>query len=102
MKNQVLREHVLRDVDKRNIRTHWVAVLVGCPVFGWLTGHTGTVFCKGITHVDVDRRAIALQLPVARHGNFVPMAYVVVLFVEIDGTLLAWMAVEVWHDRGAC
>ena len=87
MQDEVLREHLLRHLDKRYIRTHRVAVLVGCPVLRWLCGHAGTVSCKRVSDISINRYTIALQLPVARNGYLTPCAHIIVLAIEVGRTL---------------
>ena len=84
----MLRQHLLGDIDKRHIRPHRVTVVVGIPVACRLAHHLGLVAVEGITHVHVDGLTIALQLPVAGHGNFIPSANIVVLAIEVGRTRL--------------
>ena len=59
-------------------------MVVGIPVLIGLIRHAGLVAPEGVLHVHVDRFAIALQLPVARHGYLVPSTHVKVLTIEIS------------------
>ena len=86
VQNQILREHLLRDIDEGHIASHGVAMVVGIPVLRRLSRHAGTVAMERILHVDVDRLAEALQLPVARHLDVIPSAHVKVLTIEIGRT----------------
>ena len=86
MQNQVFLEHVLCHIDKRHIRSHWVAILVGRPVLRRLGGNAGPVPYKRVVDVDIDGRAVALHLPVAGHVYLAPTAHVVVLLVEVSRT----------------
>ena len=83
VENQVLTEHILRHVDERHIRTHRVAVLISRPVLGRFASHAGPVTLERVGHIGIDRRAVALQLPVSRYGNLSPLAHVVVHMIEI-------------------
>ena len=80
--NQVLCEHFFSHVDERHIRPHGVSVLVGCPVTWRFTRHTGAVALKRVFDIGIDGGAEALRLPVARHLDFVPLAYVIVLSLK--------------------
>ena len=57
-------------------------MVVGIPVTVRLSRHTRTVTMERILHIDIDRLAEALQLPVARHGNLIPFAHVVVVTLK--------------------
>ena len=92
VQNQVLREHLLRDRDVGDIRPHRVAMVVGIPIFVRLTRHAGTVAMEGVLHVDIDRLAETLCLPVARHRDFVPLAHVVVFLLEAHRTRFGILA----------
>ena len=87
VKYQVLAKHVRRDIDIRDIRPHRVAVLVSRPILRRLGGHAGTVPHERVVDVDIDGHTVALQLPVAGHRNAVPTAHIVVLAIEVGGTL---------------
>ena len=88
MKDEVLAEHLLRNVHKGHIRTDGIAVLVSGPVPGRFGSHARAVPLEGIADVDIDGRAVALRLPVAGNGNRSPAADIIVLPVEVGRTLL--------------
>ena len=88
VQDQILRKHLLGHVEVCDILPHRIAVLVGRPVLWRFTGHTGTVALEGILDIGIDRRAIALCLPVAWHLYLPPAAYVIVLTVEVCLSLL--------------
>ena len=88
MQDEVLREHLLRHVEKCYIRADGVAVVVGIPVLRGLTRHAGSVAMEGVLHVDIDGFAKALQLPVARYGNLVPLTHIIVLALKAYGSAL--------------
>ena len=46
------------------------------------TRHTGAVALKRVFDIGIDGGAEALRLPVARHLDFVPLAYVIVLSLK--------------------
>ena len=83
VQNQILREHLLRDIDKRHIRANGVAMVVGIPVLIGFTHHTGTVAVERILHVDVNRFTETLQLPATWHGDLVPIAHIIILAIEV-------------------
>ena len=84
MQNEILREHLFGNIDKRHILSHGVAALVGRPVFGWFTSHARTILHKWVVDVNINRCAVALRLPVAGHGDLPPLTHVIVLFVKIS------------------
>ena len=59
-------------------------MVVGIPILGRFTSDIWTVAVERILHVDINGFAEALQLPVARHGNLIPLAHIVVLTVEVS------------------
>ena len=88
MENEILTEHLLGHIDKSDIRAHGVAVVVGRPVARRFGSHAGTVAHEGVVDININRCTVALCLPVARHGDFVPSADVVVLLVKVRRPLV--------------
>ena len=91
VENQMLRKHILSHVEESDILPHRITVLVSRPVLWWFTGNTGTVALEGVFDIRIDRGAIALRLPVARHFYLPPTAHVIVLTVEVNSPFL-WIA----------
>ena len=87
MQDQILREHLFCDIDKRHIRAHRVPVLVGRPILWWLTRHAGSVPLEGIADVGIDGCTESLHLPVAGHRNLIPSAHIIILTIEIHRPL---------------
>ena len=88
MQNEILRKHILGDIDECHILSHGIAVLVGRPVLGRFCRHAWTILHKRVVDINVNRRAVALRLPVARNVYLPPTAHVVVLAIEICRTAL--------------
>ena len=84
----MLAEHLVRRVEERDIRPDGIAVLVGSPVFGRLSGHARPVLHKRVVDVDVDRCAVALCLPVSGHVNLIPSADIVVHLIKVGWSLV--------------
>ena len=88
MQDEVLRQHLLRHIDKRHIRAHGVTVLVSRPVLRRLGSHPRAIFHEGIVYININRCTVALRLPVAWHSNLAPATDVVVLLVKVRRPLL--------------
>ena len=88
MQDEILRKHLLRDIDERHVRTHGVAIFVGRPIIRWFGGHARPITHEWVIDINVYRRTVALRLPVARHGNLAPTADVVVLLIKVRRPLL--------------
>ena len=88
VQNQIFAEHILGNIDKRYIRSHRVAVLVGCPILRRLGGNAWAVSYKRVVDVDIDGCTKTLRLPVAWHRDFIPTAYIVILAIEVGRSLL--------------
>ena len=92
---------ILRKSESATIRTHFVAVLIGEPIFAGFTHHTlfpvahSHLVLENHTLVTINRHTILLcavflnthDVPVHRHLHLVPTAHIVVGFVEVYGTL---------------
>ena len=63
-------------------------MVISIPVLWWFTRYVRAVAMEGILHIDIDRFAETLQLPVARNGYHIPFAHVVVLTIEVSRTVL--------------
>ena len=88
MQNEILRKHLLGDMHKRHILSHGVTVLVSRPVLRRLSRHARTVLHKRVVDINIDRCAVALCLPVARHRDLPPLTHVIVLAIEVHDPLL--------------
>ena len=86
VQDQVLPQHLLRHVHISDVRAYGIAMVVGIPVLRRLGGHARTVALKRVNDVRIDRLAVALRLPVAWHGDLIPLAHVVVLPLEAHGS----------------
>ena len=88
VEDEVLRQHLFGHIDKRHIRSHRITVLIGRPVLGWFSSHSGAVLHEGIVYININRCTIALRLPITRHCDLTPLAHIVILFVEVCRPLL--------------
>ena len=91
---------ILRKSESATIRTHFVAVFIGEPIFAGFTHHTlfpvahSHLVLENHTLVTINRHTILLcavflnthDVPVHRHLHLVPTAHIVVGFVEVYGT----------------
>ena len=91
MQNKIVFQHLFGDIYERHIRTYWVAVFVGRPVFWRFAGHAGAVPHERVVDVNINRCSVSLCLPVAGYGDFVPFAHIVVLLIEV-GWPLFWLS----------
>ena len=88
MENEMFREHLFRDIDKRHIRPHRISVVIGIPILIGLSCHTGTIAVERVLHVHVDWLSETLQLPVSWHSNLIPSTHVIILSFKAHGTRL--------------
>ena len=86
VQDEVLSDHLVSDIDEGHIRAYGIAVVVGIPVLRGFTRHAGAVAVEGVLHVHIDGFAKALQLPVARYGNLVPLTHIIVLALKAHGS----------------
>ena len=84
VENQILVEHLLGHIYEGYIGPHGVTVIVSVPFLIGFTGHLRAIATEGILHVDIDGFSEALQLPVSRNGDVVPVGYIKVVFIEIN------------------
>ena len=85
MEYEILSHHFGRNVYKSYVRAYGIAVYVCRPrLVLRLGGNARAIPEKRIIDVDINRHAVALRLPVARHGNLIPLAHVIVLTIEIS------------------
>ena len=72
-----------RNAEGADVGTHRIGQPVGQPVFGNFAQNVRRVEREGVDVVGVERRAVALQLPVRRDGDGVPRRAVKVFLKEI-------------------
>ena len=88
MQNEILRKHLLGDIDECHILSHGIAVLVGSPVLRRLGSHARTILHKRVVDININRCAVALRLPVAGHRDLPPLTHVIVLAIEVHDSFL--------------
>ncbi len=84
MKDDILFEFFFRNCKISDIRTHRIAMIVCIPIMRWLTGHTRLITHERKRNIGINRLAIALHLPVSRHGDEIPTTHIVIGTIEIS------------------
>ena len=77
---------LFRDIEKRNVRTNWITMVVRIPITIRFTRHPGMIGLERIGHIRIDRYTISLHLPITWHRNHVPSTYIVILTIEVGRT----------------
>ena len=88
MQYQIFGEHILVNVEKCNIRAYGISVFVCGPILWRFGSYARTVAHKRVIDVYVNRHSEILRLPIARHGDLVPIAYVVISVLKIFWSLV--------------
>ncbi len=80
--------HRRSDLERREVRSHGIAVFVAREVLGRCARHTRLISEEGIRDVGVDRHSVPLGLPVAGHSDRTPPRRVEIVPVKVGGAAL--------------
>ena len=75
--------------DKRTaVLASGVAFLVGRPILLGFTGDIRRIYLERIAGRDIDRRAVAVYLPIGRNGQCGPLRIIVIDTIEVTDTFI--------------